>query len=627
MSDWVMSEELSSAMGLGDERGVAVGLASGKASPRAGINKPGFIDNSDGANLRSGPAELGGSVARSSPLPPATRVFVSGTHPAAAQWWYVTAFLPGEIVRGYVQDFRITTELPEPMAKLHQVRAGDTARSLAQREFSGTVRDGHDLRFYENVLLKVNRDHGRAGVIGSFQSPGIFGGGDNNVQLVAGHRIWLVSPAYAQSLEKDVPDGSLSNGAYAKAKRFASHLSDIVKSVTQSPQFLAEVAGEYAQVLADHIVEIVGIVAGFIAAEALSAFLASTPTGVGQIVAVLIQLALAAFGAHGLVEAGAQAMQHGTRWLNLAWTASGKDEKLDEASRAFLKMLVAIAMAALAFAGVKGNAGKSLKIADSLPMPMLMPALAVAGGGQLGASSASTAAAIGGPGPMSGIGAAGSQMSKLEGEEGGTRRGKGEEGGEALVSYSPEALDTWVTRLKSQGIKGDIDKILARAKGQGPDAIAARGELRAAERAHQRGDSVEMLTPPEGAGAVQGKKTPEGTLTSAERGERGLEVKTATAPPDRQTWNAHADKANKQIKSLGKPGEISFDWTEVDLRRGGDFKTSADVESFLNGKMTKDRLREVRYFEIVWKDADGVVKTTSRFRNADGTLGEVVTKP
>jgi hypothetical protein len=377
-------------------------------------------------------------------------------------------------------------------------------------------------------------------------------------------------------------------------------------------------------VLADHIVEIVGIVAGFIAAEALSAFLASTPTGVGQIAAVLIQLALAAFGAQGMVDAGGQALQHGDRWLTLAWTAKSMDEKLDEASRELLKMLVAMAMAALAMAGVKGNVGKSLRISNSIPMPM--PALATAGGGRLGGGGVSSAAAIGGPGPMAGVGLAGPQMSKLEGEEG-TSRGEGPRGGvDELASYTPEVLDAWVARLRAQGVKGDIDKILERAKGRGPDAVAARGELRAAERASHRGNSVEMLTPPEGPGAVQGRKTPEGKLISTENGERGLEVKTATAPPDRQTWNAHADKANKQIKSLGKPGEISFDWTEVELR-GGDFKNGADVEGFLNGKMTKDRLREVRYFEIVWKDADGVVRTTSRARNADGTLSEVVTKP
>lgn len=65
----------------------------------------------------------------------------------------------------------------------------------------------------------------------------------------------------------------------------SAHLADILRSVTQSPQFLSKVAGEAAQVIADHIVEIVGIVAGFIAAKALSAFLAATPTGVGQITA------------------------------------------------------------------------------------------------------------------------------------------------------------------------------------------------------------------------------------------------------------------------------------------------------------------------------------------------------
>ncbi|MEN9620820.1 MAG: hypothetical protein RL499_1013, partial [Actinomycetota bacterium] len=96
-----------------------------------------------------------------------------------------------QIVRGYVQHFRVTTDLPEPTAKLYQVQSGDTAERLAVQEFKSAVRDGHDLRYYENVLLKVNRDKGRAGIVGSFQAPGLFGGGSNNVQLVAGHRIWL----------------------------------------------------------------------------------------------------------------------------------------------------------------------------------------------------------------------------------------------------------------------------------------------------------------------------------------------------------------------------------------------------------------------------------------------------
>jgi hypothetical protein len=219
-----------------------------------------------------------------------------------------------------------------------------------------------------------------------------------------------------------VPDGSLSNGIYAKAKRFAAHLADILKSVTQSPQFLSEVSGEVAQVIRDHIVEIVGVVAGFIAAEALSVFLAATPTGVGQIVAVLIQLALAAFGAVGAAEAGAQALQHGSEWLNLAWTAHGKEAKLAMASKEFIKMLVAIAMAALAYIGAKGNFSNALKISSSIPMP----ALAVAGGGQLGGGGAGTAAALGGPGPLTGLGAGGSMMAKHDGEGGASPRLSGE---------------------------------------------------------------------------------------------------------------------------------------------------------------------------------------------------------
>jgi hypothetical protein len=482
MDDWTMTPDLAAAMGLGVSASAdlransSVGQGPGTStqqrplqrsesgrpssgfgtssggntkpeinSPKTAINKPGFIDHSDGSNLRTGPAEAGGATVRPLPLPPATRVFVSGVHPSAPQWWYVTAFLPDEIVRGYVQDFRVTTDLPEPLAKLHQVKAGDTAESLAVQEFKGGVRDGHDLRYYENVLLKVNQDKGRAGVVGTFQSPGLFGGGGNNVQLVAGHRIWLVSPGYAHALEGVVPDGSLTNGGYAKVKRFAGHITDILKSVTQSPEFFLEVAGEFAQAIAEHLAAIVGIVAGFIAAEAFSAFLAATPTGVGQVIAVMIQLALAAFGAHGMVQAGVQAMSHGTRWLTLAWTAQGKEPQLNAASKEFLKMLVAIAMAALAYVGAKGNFGNALKVADSMPIPM--PALAVAGGGQMGSEGASTAVALGEHGPLTGLGASGAMMVNQEGE-------RGPSGGAADPATAQQELARIKEQLKEGALSG-----------------------------------------------------------------------------------------------------------------------------------------------------------------------------
>ncbi|MCG8418946.1 MAG: hypothetical protein MJE77_13495 [Proteobacteria bacterium] len=390
-------------------------------SPRPAINKPGFIDNDDGSNIRTGPAELFGQPLTAQPLPPATRVFVSGQHPEAPTWWYASAHLPEAIVRGYVQNFRVNTDLPEPSAKLYQIKSADTVEALARREFSASVRDGHDLRYYENVLLAVNRDKNRAGIKGTFQDPGIFGGGANNIQLEAGRRIWLVSPAYARSLEGMVPDGSLTNGGYAKVKRVLGHIDDLVQSVTDSPQYFGEVAGEYAEAIKDHLPEIIGITAGFILAESASAFLAATPTGVGQLAAVVIQLGLAAFGASFAIDAGIEALKHGEQWLTLAWTAKGDPSMLTEASKEFLKMLVSIATVALAILGVRGNVGKGLKIADAIkiqpPKVGWSPAMVTPEGVVVPGGPVFTPGSIATSGPvdigisaMTGIGSGGSKI-------------------------------------------------------------------------------------------------------------------------------------------------------------------------------------------------------------------------
>ena len=352
------------------------------AKPKPAMDKTGFIDNDDGANIRTGPAEAGGVALTAAPMPPATRVFVSGTHPEAPQWWYVTAFLGETLVRGYVQGFRVNIAPPEPLAKLYQVKPGDTAEKLAVQEFKQAVRDGHDLRYYENVLLYVNRQAGRAGVKGSYQDPGLLGGGATTSATRGGRRIWLVSPTYARALESVVPDGSFSNGMYAKVKRFVQHIEDILQSVTDSPGYLDEVAGEFAAVIREHKAEIIGIVIAFLTAEAASALLAASPTGVGQIAAALIQLVLAAFGAAGMVQAVASALNHAANWLTLAWTAKGDAKQIKEASLEFLRMLVSIAMAAAAYIGVKGNFSTAVKIGNSIDMGG-NAAFAVVGGGTM----------------------------------------------------------------------------------------------------------------------------------------------------------------------------------------------------------------------------------------------------
>ena len=382
------------------------------APPQPGIDKAGFVDNSKGAPIYNKPAERGGELVRDAPLPPATRVFASGTHSTLKHWWYITAYLDQTMIRGYVEDFRVNTELPEPLAELRQLIGGETPEELAKEKFGGAVRDGHDLRYYENVLLHVNR--GRAGISGTYQDPGVLGGGSNNIRLTAGHRIWLVSPEYAKALEGVVPSGSLTGGGVAKVKRFAAHLQDILHSVTGSRHHFDEVAGEFAQAIRDHIEAIIGITAGFLMAEAASMFLAAAPTGVSQAAAAVIQLALAAFGAAGMVEAGIEALKHGSAWLTIAWTANGKPETIGEASKEFLRMLVAIAIAALSYVGARSNYSNALKIANKMPTGGL-PELATVGGSARGGAHAVTGVSIG---PSTGaFGTAGSATLRLTDDE------------------------------------------------------------------------------------------------------------------------------------------------------------------------------------------------------------------
>jgi hypothetical protein len=427
--------------------------------PAAGIDKTGFIDRKDGANLHTDPIGSADALVRNQPLPPATRVFVSGTHPRGTDWWYVTAFLPDAVVRGYVQGFRVNTRLPEPLAELHLVADGETAEGLAKQKFSGAASDGHDLRYYENVLLHANQDRHPPGVRGTYQDPGLLGGGSNNVQLVAGELIWLVSAPYARSLEGLVPSGSLTGGAVAKGKRFVGHIEDILRSVTESRHHFGEVAGEYAQAIRDHLPEIAGIVAAFIMAEATSAFLAATPTGVGQIAAVVIQLALAAFGAAGMVQASIEAVKHASAWLTTAWTANGKDDRIAAASAEFLRMLVSVALAALAYLGVKGNLGNAVKIASSMPMGGL-PAFAIAGGGQMGSGAGAGTGVLIGPGTGS-LGVAGNAMMQADDNSGGGTKNEGP------ASLDPaKELEEIKQKLESDELTGKQKQALRARKKQ-----------------------------------------------------------------------------------------------------------------------------------------------------------------
>lgn len=408
-----------------------------KSVRRCPINKLGFIDNSDGANIRTGPAESGGQKIRQDPLPPTTPVFVSGPHPDAPGWWHVTAYAKDGIYRGYVQGLRVNTNLPEPTARLYQIKKNDNVEKLARQEFSSAVRPGHDLAFYENVLLYVNQQKGKQGITGSYQKRTVFGGGGNNIKLIEGARIWLVSPAFAKALEEVVPSGSLTGGAFAELKeiagaiqdaieRFAKALLDIVASITESPNHAREVFAEDWEVIREHLAEIITVVAGFIALEGLAAAMAGPASPlILQLSAAAIQLVLAMVGAQAALVSIEAAVKHGAEWLRIAIQANGRPGWIADASKAFLRMLKNIIMAWLSVRGVKANLGKAAKIMNSLPPPPPMLALAVANGGNrlvlAGNAGSGTAAALGPPVTTGSLGAAGALMAKGENSGGSSK--------------------------------------------------------------------------------------------------------------------------------------------------------------------------------------------------------------
>jgi len=94
---------------------------------------PGSSTTPGGALIYTAPTEAGGVLVRDAPLPPAARVFASGTHPKLKHWWYVTAYLNETMLRGYVEDFRVNVDLPEPLAELRQLDGGETPRDWPRR--------------------------------------------------------------------------------------------------------------------------------------------------------------------------------------------------------------------------------------------------------------------------------------------------------------------------------------------------------------------------------------------------------------------------------------------------------------------------------------------------------------
>lgn len=308
----------------------------------------GFIDNSDGANVR---AEPGGKVVAR--LAPGTRAVLDPAHRDAAGWRYITAVAFDDtsgnamLVRGCVPS-NVVVDAPEPGALLYQVAPGDTAQEVVAKHYPRLARPGHDLRYFENVLLRINREQNRRGVQGTSAS---------NIRLVQGERIWLPSPTYIAKLEPLVATGSYTGGKFAEAKHAYSDCRERLADVFSSMRISPAVGRQYTDFLFKNRDMVLSIFGSLLLAETLSwwAIKTKAPNVPMKVVALGIQGILLGLGIEATGESFTAAEKHGCAWLELSWHADHMAGPLAAAGEQFTHMLVQalLVISSMAFSAVK----------------------------------------------------------------------------------------------------------------------------------------------------------------------------------------------------------------------------------------------------------------------------------
>jgi Domain of unknown function (DUF4157) len=177
-------------------------------------------------------------------------------------------------------------------------------------------------------------------------------------------RASLLAPAGSGAAAAVLPTGgqlvqrqSLSESAIGLLpESYRQPARDLRDSVTESPQYFVEFfTGDLLNAVKEHWVRILGVTLAFLAAEELIAILGAAPTGISQLVAAILQIAvLVVLGYFATVET-VGAVKEGIRWVNLARAANGDRGRIADASRAFVRMVWHIFMAVIAVAGVRAK--------------------------------------------------------------------------------------------------------------------------------------------------------------------------------------------------------------------------------------------------------------------------------
>jgi hypothetical protein len=329
--------------------------------------KSGFIDRSDGAFIRSSP-EVNGII--KGKLESADAVSILGQYRANGGWVYVQGITKGAVVSGWMAKDRLETQKPEPRAKLHHVKSGETPEGLARANFRDAAQPGMDYRFYVNALIYVNEQDKRDGIqapLLPFTTP----------QLEAGKRIWLLSPEFAMSLKGVVGSGSITGGAFAKAREQSTVLPDTLESVALALQLGDDVMQkDIWNALDEHWLEILGMTTLFVGAEVATIALTAAPEPALTKVAAaaILQSILAGFAAYGVVTATQGALSEGQQWLETASNAKGNPKEIKKAAIHLVRMLENVGMALLATVQGNANGQKSLELSKNFKLPK-MPGL------------------------------------------------------------------------------------------------------------------------------------------------------------------------------------------------------------------------------------------------------------
>jgi hypothetical protein len=189
--------------------------------------------------------------------------------------------------------------------------------------------------------------------------------------------------------------------------------------------------------------------------------------------------------------------------------------------------------------------------------------------------------------------------------------------------------EAWEARLRQKGITGAVAERIANAKRGDAGTIE---ELHAAERLANAGYSVRFLKPVENAG----RSNPDLEIQAPGEPPQGagpspLRVEVKSGELSQRDLKSDLERANRQIKFAEgqtdrvvvarQQGFVLYDASQAPASKMG----QADVEAFMRAKVGPNQFRQVRFFEVLYRDG-GVLKRTFVFRESDGSVMGPVTE-